>query len=112
MTDATKQSSERRTRDDRPSGRPEDFVTESFRRASRLTTEALGAFAAAGSEGLETLSAALEEDNVRRRGLGNGLVEGLLAAQTSSLRTLAERSESVLEEVRELIQDRPSRDRA
>lgn len=81
--------------------RAEDAVLASI----QLMTTLAGGAAGAVADGFQAFDEELSDQNVRERGLFNGLVEGMIAGQTRFLRSLAESGDRVQENLRDFEGD-------
>ena len=95
--DASKAEREKRASGGR-AVRPEDALRASV----QLVTELVGGTASAVADGFQALDDEISDENVRDRGLFNGLVEGLIAGQTRFLRSLAESGDRLQETFHDL----------
>lgn len=78
---------------------------DSLRVSLQLMTEVVSGTADAVSEGFRAFADELSRENVRERGLVNGLFEGTVVGQTRFLRTLANTGDKVQERFRDLEVD-------
>ena len=89
-------------------GRERGLRAEDAVRASiQLMTTMAGGAAGAVADGFQAFDDELNDENVRERGLFNGIVEGMIAGQTQFLRSLAESGDRIQENLREFESGTP-----